>query len=170
MALPPVPAILPTQAFPRNPQGTQGTQVSKASHPTLIHVRCPGPEWVPAEPSNPAQCHRTCPEELMLPTDGVWEPGDPSGLSSAGPVPAQLLLQVQHVAVALCVVGCLRLDELMEAAQVVHLWGRGQRLTSNVPPSEQKIPSPSLSSTRPCFGIPGCPAPMPTPSPVGLAL
>ena len=102
--------------------------------------------------------------------DRVWEPGGPSGLSSAGPAPAQLLLQVQHVAVALCVVGCLRLDELVEAAQVVHLRGRGQRLTSNLPPSEQKIPSPSPSSTRPCSGIPGCPAPAPTPSLVGLDL
>lgn len=38
--------------------------------------------------------------------------------------PAQLLLQVQHVLVALGVVVGLGLHELMEAAEVIHLRGR----------------------------------------------
>lgn len=47
------------------------------------------------------------------------------GLGARGPprAPAQLLLQVQHVAVALRVVRRLGLHELMEAAKVVHLPG-----------------------------------------------
>lgn len=49
-------------------------------------------------------------------------------LGARGPwwAPAQLFLQVQHVAVALRIVSCLRLHELVEAAEVVHLWGGGQ--------------------------------------------
>lgn len=39
------------------------------------------------------------------------------------PIPAQLLLQVQHVLVALSIVGSLRFYKLMETAKVIHLKG-----------------------------------------------
>lgn len=77
------------------------------------------------QPSNPP-CLLSLGRRLLPGGGGA---GRSWGLGAWGPqrAPAQLFLQVQHVAVALRVVSCLGLHKLMEAAKVVHLRGGGGR-------------------------------------------
>lgn len=88
---------------------------------TVLLMGCPGPEAgvMPhhsQQPSTPPQASTGA-----ICARGSW------GLGAGRPrwAPAQLLLEVQHVAVALGIVCGLRLHELMEAAKVVHLQRRG---------------------------------------------